>query len=319
MVAGCTPIHLIEAPTPGSGKGLLSDLVSIVTIGRTCEPTTLPQSEDETRKKITSILVKAPPIVLLDNVRGRLDSAQLACAITAETWSDRILGQTRMIELPNRATWLVTGNNPEVSLEIARRCVRVRIDPKIDRPWQRTKFTHSPIRDWARMNRARIVRALLVLVRAWLVADRPPGRRTLGSFESWASVVGGVLQHAEIPGFLHDTEGLYEVADAEGQEWRGFVRLWWEKFGPQWVCAGDLVAVALERDLLGSIVRDGAPAGGQKIRLGKALTRMRDRCFAEFRLVVGQNTNAKTAQYRLIDTSADQRENAEPIDQAKSR
>lgn len=314
MVAGCTPIHLIEAPTPGSGKGLLGDLVSIVTVGRTCEPTTLTQDEDEARKKITSILAKAQPVILLDNIRTGLDSSQLASALTAETWSDRILGQTRMIDLPNRATWIVTANNPHLSLEIARRCVRVRLDAKTDRPWARTGFKHSPLREWAKANRARLVRAVLVLVRAWLAAGRPPGKKTLGSFESWAAVVGGILEHAGVPGFLHDTEELYEAADAEGQEWRDFVHVWWDKFGPRWVSAGELLDLALERDLLGSIVRDKSQRA-QKIRLGKALSGARDRHFAHYRLVAGRNSNAKTAQYRLIDVSAGDDANAPPGEQ----
>ncbi len=314
MVAGCTPIHLIEAPTPGSGKGLLGDLVSIVTVGKACEPTTLTQDEDEARKKITSILAKAQPVILLDNIRTGLDSSQLASALTAETWSDRILGQTRMIDLPNRATWIVTANNPHLSLEIARRCVRVRLDAKTDRPWTRTGFKHSPLREWAKANRVRIVRAVLVLVRAWLAAGRPPGKLALGSFESWASVVGGILEHAEVPGFLHDTEELYETADAEGQEWRELVRSWWEKFGPRWVSAGELLDLALERDLLGSIVRDKTQRG-QKIRLGKALSSARDRHFAQYRLMAGRNSNAKTAQYRLVDTTDGENENLAPGEQ----
>jgi hypothetical protein len=44
--------------------------------------------------------------------------------------SDRLLGQTRMLVLPNRATWIATANNPQLSLEIARRCIRIRLDPK---------------------------------------------------------------------------------------------------------------------------------------------------------------------------------------------
>src|SRR5205823_2673159 len=56
MVSGCTPLHLLEAPTPGSGKGLLADVIAIVALGRACDPTTITPDEDEARKKITSIL-----------------------------------------------------------------------------------------------------------------------------------------------------------------------------------------------------------------------------------------------------------------------
>lgn len=299
LVEGCTPIHLIEAPTPGSGKGLLGDLISIVTVGRSCEPTTLTQDEDEARKKITSLLAKAQPVILLDNIKTGLDSAQLASALTAETWSDRILGQTKMIDLPNRATWIVTANNPHLSLEIARRCVRVRLDAKTDRPWARTGFKHSPIRDWAKANRARLVHALLVVVRSWLAAGKPSGKRTLGSFESWAAVVGGILEHAGVAGFLHDTEQLYESADAEGQEWREFVRAWWDKFGTRWVSASELLELVLARDLLGATVGDKSQRS-QKIRLGKALSAARDRHFADWRVLAGRNSDGNAAKYRLI-------------------
>jgi hypothetical protein len=72
--------------------------------------------------------------------------------------------------------------------------------------------------------------------------------------------------------------------------------------------------LALERDLLGSIVRDKTQRA-QKIRLGKALSSARDRHFAHYRIVAGRNSNAKTAQYRLIDVEAGEDENAPPGEQ----
>jgi hypothetical protein len=53
----------------------------------------------------------------------------------------------------------------------------------------------------------------------------------------------------------------------------------------------------------------------QKIRLGKALSSARDRHFAHYRIVAGRNSNAKTAQYRLIDVEAGEDENAPPAEQ----
>jgi hypothetical protein len=304
MVRGCTPLHLLEAPSPGSGKGLLADVLAIVALGRPCDPTTITSDEDEARKKITSILARAQPLILLDNVKDGLDSAQLASALTAETWSDRILGQTRMLDLPNRATWLVTANNPQLSLEIARRCVRVRLDAKRDRPWKRTGFKHTPLRDWARRNRAALVHAVLVLVQSWVAAGRPLGTQPLGSFESWAEVVGGILGNAGIEGFLEDTEKLYEEADSEGQAWREFVTAWWALHGDAWVATADLLRLASERDLLGVVVGDKSERS-RLIRLGRALSAARDRHFGGYRLDVGRNANTKAAQYRLLSAEAD--------------
>ncbi len=175
MVRGPTPIHLIESPTPGSGKGLLSDVVSLLFSGGVCHPTTIARDEDESRKKITSVLARGQSVILIDNVRGVLESSQIAAAITAEVWSDRILGKSRMVDFPNRATWIVTGNNPRLSLEIARRCLRIRLDPKVDRPWERTGFRHPELREWILENRALLIWAALVLIQAWIAAGRPRG------------------------------------------------------------------------------------------------------------------------------------------------
>jgi hypothetical protein len=309
MVEGCTPLHLVEAPSPGSGKGLLGTLVSIVAVGKAPAPTTLPQGDEEARKKITSILKKGQPIILIDNVKHGLDSAELAAAVTSETWSDRNLGESCMIELPNRATWIVTANNPRLSLEIARRCIRVRLDSQSDRPWERGVFKHDPIQEWAMEQRAALVHAILVLVQSWLAAGRPRGKRRLGSFESWAGVMGGILENAGIPGFLGDLDKLYEVADTEGQEWRAFCCAWWERHQSAWVPATDLLKLARERDLLGSAIGDKSEQS-QKIRFGKALGAMRDRRFANWQVVVGRNSDGNAARYRLACDGAPDGERA---------
>ena len=233
LIPGCAPIHLIEAPTPGSGKSLLADLISIVARGRACEATTLTRDENEARKKITALLAHGAPIVLVDNVRNELDSAQLASALTAEAWTDRILGATRMVEFPNRATWLVTANNPKLSLEIARRSIRIRLNPEQEQPWERDGFKHDPIRGWARQQRPQLVAAVVTLVQYWLARGRPAGHRKLGSFEDWAAVMGGILRCAGVRGFLEDTADFYAAADSDSQEWRAFAIAWADRHGQQ--------------------------------------------------------------------------------------
>jgi putative DNA primase/helicase len=43
---------------------------------------------------------------------------------------------------------------------------------------------------------------------------------TLGSFESWAGVLGGILHVAGIPGFLDNAAEFYKRSDAEGEKAR---------------------------------------------------------------------------------------------------
>ncbi|MCZ2154731.1 MAG: hypothetical protein LC114_12660 [Bryobacterales bacterium] len=206
MIEGLAPIHLIEAPTQGSGKGLLATLIGIVTTGSAPEGRTLPEDEDDIRKMITAELVTGRPIVLIDNLNEKraLDSSALASVVTQPTWTDRILGVTKMLSLENHALWMMTGNNPQLSGEMSRRCIRLRIDPRIDMPWLREGFRHPVVAEWARANRSALVHAALTLIQAWIAAGKPLHGRRLGSFEKWSEVMGGVLQVAEIPGFLGD-------------------------------------------------------------------------------------------------------------------
>jgi len=286
MIDGCTPIHLVEAPTAGSGKGLLCNLVSVVVTGRVSDGRTLPAHEDEARKMLTAELAKGRPVILLDNAdeRKKLDCPSLASVITSESWTDRLLGKTAMVTLPNRALWLLTGNNPRLSLEIARRCVRIRIDPRVDRPWRRSGFRHPLIIEWARQNRVRLVRAVLVLVRAWLAAGRPMHEPRLGSFERWSGVLGGILQVAGIRGFLGSLEDLYEAADVEGQMWREFTAAWWEAFRDEPKKVAELNELCEQQDLMVSVRGDGTPRS-QQTRLGKALRSARDRVFEGLRVI----------------------------------
>jgi hypothetical protein len=286
MIDGPTPIHLFEAPTPGAGKSLLADSITVIATGKQAEPTTIGRDDEETRKKITSVLSLGKPVILIDNVRAGIDSAALAAALTSVTWQDRILGQSKMVLWPNRAVWLVTANNPDLSLEIARRSVRIRIEPADDRPWQRGGFKHSPLISWVKANRPALVHAVLVLVRAWQAGGCPPGGRTLGSFESWAAVIGGVLEATGIPGFLENSEELYEAADRDGQEWREFVSAWWDEHGDVPVPAGDLLELAKNQDLLLGVLGTQSDRS-QAIRLGKALQSNRNRRFGPFRIETG--------------------------------
>ena len=81
MIDGLAPIHLIEAPTQGSGKGLLASLISIVSTGSAAEGRTVPENEDEVRKMITAELVTGRPIILLDNLSEKTGAGFLRAGV----------------------------------------------------------------------------------------------------------------------------------------------------------------------------------------------------------------------------------------------
>jgi putative DNA primase/helicase len=62
LIDGPTPLHGVDAPTAGSGKGLLTNSVARIHTGRGMEMTTPPRTEEEWRKMITSVLMAGSPL-----------------------------------------------------------------------------------------------------------------------------------------------------------------------------------------------------------------------------------------------------------------
>ena len=304
LIDGPTPLFAMDAPAPGTGKGLLAAGIGIITSGATPAVMTEARSEEELRKRITALLSTGTSLVFFDNVKHRLDSGVLSALLTAPTWSDRILGKTLTVVFPNRAVWMATGNNLQLNNEIARRTAWIRLDAKVDRPWERTNFRHRNLIAWLQRHRHELVWAFLVLIQNWIALGRPLWNgRPLGSYEVWSSVVGGILQAAGIEGFLANREELYRRTDSETEEWRAFVSAWWEALGDASVKASDLYAFTTERELLPSVFAaapDNATERALKTRFGKALGQHRDRRHGDFFIrSLGHDTHQKVALYRL--------------------
>ncbi len=304
LIYGPTPLHLIEKPSPGTGASLLADVLTFPAIGRTAPVMTEARNEDEWRKRITAKLRGGPSIILVDNIRLRLESSALSAAITSTFWEDRVLGHSDMIRLPVRCGWIATGNNPVVSSEIARRTVRIRLDAKIDRPWLRdkTKYRHPDLKKWATNHRVNLVWAALTFVQAWIAAGRPKAQNTptMGMFESWAEVMDGIIHVAGIEGFLNNLNEFYEESDAEGSTWRGFVAVWWDRFENREVGVSELWNLISDLDEPLDLGQGNDKS--QKTRLGKLLVRMRDRQFDNLRIVkAGERQRANL--WRLLNTT----------------
>ena len=182
-----------------------------------------------------------------------------------------------MVRLPIRCMWIATGNNPAFSNEMARRLVRIRLDARVDQPSRRESFRHPDLMGWVRANRGKLVAACLTLCQAWVAAGRPRGSRSIGSFENWAQIISGVLDVAGVNGFLGNLDEMMEASDSEGAVWRSFVETWWGRFGTAEVTTASLYELAF---LVEPPLPINAPdEQGRRVKLGKALSKLRDRTF----------------------------------------
>ena len=295
LIHGPTPLHLIEKPCPGTGASLMAELPGIVFSGRAASAMTEGRDEDEWRKRLFAKLRRGPSIILIDNLRRRLDSAAFSSAITAwPCWEDRILGVSETLRVPVRAMWIGTGNNPAVSNEISRRTVRIRLDAKVDQPWLREDFRHQNLRAWVHEHRGEVVWACLTIVRAWVAAGRPNGSRGLGMFDSWAQVMGGILEVAEVPGFLGNLTEFYLASDEEGGALRRLVHEWWNRFKDGDVGVAELFSTA---STIESLDLGDKGEASRRSRLGKILSNLRDRVFTV-------STGESHEPIRVVVTSA---------------
>jgi hypothetical protein len=298
IIGAASPIHLFDAPIHGSGKTLSAKAAlkpafgEIMFVGQA--------DDDEFRKRITALAIAGRPVFFLDNVTRPLSSATLAMAVTSPTWTDRILGKSVEVSIPNRMIWVVTGNNVILSGELARRCVRARIDPNTDQPWLRNGFRIPNMEEWITLNRGRLVAAALTLVRAWINDGMTAwAGRPLGSFESWSRVVGGILDRARIGGFLGNLDELYEDADVENNIWREFVIAWWTAHADGRVGTATLFPIAEKID--GLDLGKSDKERGQKTALGAKLRSKKNAVIADFKITPAGTANG-AALWRLIPT-----------------
>lgn len=293
MIKGPTPLYLIDASKRGAGKSLLARVSHLIATGLDAAMIKLPKMEDEIEKQIVSLLSMGSPVFIWDNVTGNIDRDSLNSLLTSTRYQGRILGKSKMTALPNKALWVMTGNNVDMNGDIYRRVAWIRLQPQIDR-----NFQHSDLMGWTEEHRSELIHAILTLIQNWIAKGKPKGREILASFEGWSRVMGGLLEAAGVPGFLENFQELEEQADQEGLMWEQFCSAWWERYKDKEVLAKELWGLAKNKDLLLEVLGDGNDRS-QKIRIGKGLQKQKDRSYGEFQICSRKDSHSKSMLYYL--------------------
>lgn len=191
-IIGSVPAFLTDANTPGTGKTLCNDVVSIVATGRPAAKMSFPtDNAPELEKILGSCGLLAAPIIAFDNVDGRFGGAPLDKVLTAgDTVQLRVLGKSEVPMVRWRTLVLASGNNLEAYGDTTRRVLVSRLETPLERPEDRQGFRHENLLQWVTAERPRLVNAALTVLRAWVAAGRPRGGcKSWGSFESWAGMI----------------------------------------------------------------------------------------------------------------------------------
>jgi hypothetical protein len=304
-IAGPCPVFAFRAPTPGSGKSLLADTVSLIAAGRRAALMAPPRDSDEARKLVLAIGIEGTRVILIDNVSGSFGSEVLAAATTADTWSGRVLGVSKTATVPLRAVWMLTGNNVSFRGDLGRRVVPCDIDPRCDHPEDRTGFRHPDLRAYVSRERPRFVTAALTALRAYHVAGRPPhGKPPKGSFESWDDLIRGTLVWLGAGDPLGGCDRIREEADTDLDAIRQALGAWEAAFDGESVTAAEAIQRASEKGYedLGAAIGGLTGCAVSRLdprRLGYALRRVRGRRVAGRFFETGQPTRTGAKRWRV--------------------
>lgn len=277
---GPTPMFVITATAAGSGKSLLKDILEYL-YGVATTP--WPENDAELRKSITTQLyTRGQPVIALDNLPNgfEIKSPILSSLLTQEYWGDRVLGSTASVSMRNDRLWIITGNGLRTGGDNGRRTFWVRLDPDCPDPDQRDGYAVGDLRPWLRKNASTVVAALVTVVRAWVAAGTQTVRVRKGDYSEWASLIAGLLDYLEVPGWMADQNEAI-VMDDETQEWAAFLTAWHDKLGDSVVTAGAVlgsVSDQVPRDKKGEVPSVNA--------LGKWLKGRQGRYFGQYKVVL---------------------------------
>ena len=294
VAAALTPLarHAFEGPAPwflftanvrGTGKSLLAAVAAVISTGQVPAAFAAPRSDEEMRKRITSIAIAGQQLVLIDNIPGAVGWPSFDAVLTSARHGDRVLGASEHVDLPMRTVWFGTVNNPTFKADTSRRVLPVPLDSPIATPERRTGFRRTNLLEHVLDHRRALTAHALTILRAYCVAGRP--RQQLapwGSYEGWSALVRGAIVWMGYPD-PHDNVAELQDVDLEALSIRQLLEGLHGEFGTRAFLSKEVLArIGTDRDGVLSSLAEALDnlAGDAKLtshRVGLVLRGIRNR------------------------------------------
>jgi hypothetical protein len=191
------PAFFVVAGQRGGGKTTTVNMISLAGLGHLATAAAWSSSEEERRKALFSYLREGVALLAWDNLpRG----AEISCpsiekALTAETYSDRILGESETGKAPAFTVQIFTGNNITPRGDLASRSLPLRL--AVDRPDPENRsFAHPDPIAWTEVNRGRILQSLYTVLLGNPRLRDPNGDQPPTRFKRWWHLVGSAVEYA---------------------------------------------------------------------------------------------------------------------------
>jgi Primase C terminal 2 (PriCT-2) len=294
------PMHGFSAPTMGTGKTLLCDVVSMIGTGRLVTAMSQGHDETEDEKRLLGVLMRGDLLLLIDNVHRPICGDTLCTIMTQQSWQGRLLGENKQIHVPTNVLILATGNNLTVAGDMTTRTLISRLDAGIEQP--ETRRFDVDLKVEVPRRRPEIVAAGLTVLRAFDAAGRPglSDLEPYGRFEDWSNLVRGALVWLGEPDPC-DTRSFITERDPVRADLGALVVAWHNCIGDKTGTAQDIVSKSVNNGnealalALAAVMPRGVTTKGLSSYLSDYDGRIIDgRCIRKF-----QDKHTKIALFRL--------------------
>ena len=220
---GSAPADIGEADDSQSGKTYRLKLVAAI-YGESLSIVTNRQSGGvgSLEESLNAALIRGRPFILLDNLRGKLDSQYLEAFMTADsTFSARIPYSAEVEINPRRFHICATSNGFEATRDFANRCAIVRIR-KNPGDYRFKTWPEGDLLAHVKANQAHYLGAVFAIVREWIRRGQPRTDTAGHDFREWAQTLDAITQNLFNAGPL--LAGHDEAKATASNETLGFLR-----------------------------------------------------------------------------------------------
>jgi hypothetical protein len=218
------------------------DAIATLLTGEPASKKAQARTDEEDEKRILGDILRAAPMVVIDNVTRPLGSPALDAALTTAIYEGRVLGVTGTVTARNTVTFFATGNNVNFAGDTSRRALRIRMESPHENPEERTDFKHPDLLKWIRAERSRLLSAALTVLRAYVVAGRPKvDLKPWGSFSEWSEAVRAPLAWLGLPDPGDARGSAFDALDESKEELRGVLEGIIEVTNGQWLLAREIL------------------------------------------------------------------------------
>ena len=207
------PGYVFDAPVSGSGKSFAAFAINALVTGNPSRGVmgfTSSGFDAELSKQLLAIMRQGIQAIVIDNVKGFLESNVLSSRMTSEGFSGRVLGDTLWVDCPDRLFLCLTSNNASLERDLQRRLCKIRIDAAMEDPQSRS-FDATPA-EMVLANRLEIARCAVFVIAAYKSSDDlVPEARDCG-FKDWNELVRKTVMWVNSSGLAKDA-GLGSIGD----------------------------------------------------------------------------------------------------------